>query len=96
MIEANQIKTLSERNARTKATEILQGALAYEKKVRMQADMLREKILDNASTRLDVAKDKSYAFKTECNAERVHSNNMQPMREHDQRMGMSDSLMRQA
>ena len=54
--------------------------------------MIREKIIDNAATRLAVAADRSTAWKKECSMEKNYSPAIQPMREHDQRMAMSTSL----
>jgi len=73
---------LCERQAKSKATQILKEAEAYSKAKMMEADMIREKIISNSEARLECAKDKSEAFLKECTSERVQAENMQAKREH--------------
>jgi len=83
MIDANNIRALSEMNAKKTATEALKSAQSYESKKTLTANMIKLAIVENAEARLSVARDKKVALTTECQKELAFSANMQPMREHD-------------
>ena len=90
------MKDLSTIHAGEIAIEARKKSEAYKEKKELSANMIKQAIEENAEARLQVAKDKKIALSKECGKELAYSGAMQPMREHEQKMNMSKSLLQTA
>lgn len=91
VINADNIRTLSEILSKAKATTILKKAEEYMKAATIEADIEVAAMKDTAAARLDVAKNRCISLKKISNAEQAQAINLQPLREFDQRMKMTSA-----
>jgi hypothetical protein len=71
---------------------MLKEAEAYELQQKTLADAEVKIIKENAKARLEIAQNKSKALTVEANAELSHSSSMEPMRRHQEKMKLNQSL----
>jgi hypothetical protein len=86
VIQAENIKSLSEVRAKAKGTKMHKEAEAYKLEQETLANTEVEVLRSQAQTRLDVAKNRSQALIKEADAELAHSNSMEGMRRHTEKM----------
>jgi len=91
-IAAENIRTLAEARAQAFETKVIKEAEAYKAKQEILADVQAKIILENAESRLAVAKDKSQALIREASAEEKAAGPMEGMRRHEEKMKLAGSM----
>lgn len=92
VINAENERALAEMRATAKAKQILADAEAYENKMKQEADHEAALIIETAQAQLEVAQNRSQAYKIESGAEANFANNLQGKRVHVEKMQLMDSL----
>lgn len=92
VIKADNIKHLAESRAKAIGLKVILKAEAYECQVKQQADIDAQTIRENASTRLEVAKNRTAALQKEVAAEVKQQANQDPVRKFNEKVKLQDSL----